>query len=236
MSDTLFTADPAVPPVTPADPATVATPPAPVIPAEAADLIGVGKKYATIEAALAALPHAQAHISTLETENQSYKDKLMANDKLDQVLQRLDTPVPVPVEQTVPDASINRDDLGQLVQQEIAQRERVNLEKANLTAVESKLREDYGDNVAEVFNAKAAEQGMSPTQLTALAKIAPQAVLSLVGKINPGAASPAPTSEGLDLSTVGIIGDTTPKKNIMFGASTKDVMAEWAASAPKQED
>ena len=236
MSDTLFTDDPSVPPVTPADTAPVAPAPAPVIPAEAADLIGVGKKYATVEAALAALPHAQAHISTLETENQGYKEKLMSNDKLDQVLQRLDTPVPVPVEPTVPDASINRDDLGQLVQQEIAQMEKVNLEKANLTAVESKLREDYGDNVAEVFNAKAAEQGMSPAQLTSLAKIAPQAVLSLVGKINPGAAPPAPTSEGLDLSTLGDIGDTTPKKNIMFGASTQDVMAEWKASAPKQED
>ena len=78
---------------------------------------------------------------------------------------------------------------------------------------------------------------MSPAQLTALAKIAPQAVITLVGENKSGSASPHPTSEGVNLGTVGDIGDPAPpKKDIMFGASTNDVIDEWKACAPKLED
>jgi hypothetical protein len=88
-----------------------------------------------------------------------------------------------------------------------------------------------------VFNQKAEEVGMSPAQLTALAKVAPQAVLTLVGENNKGDRLPSHTSEGLNLKTIGNIGSGEPaKKDIMFGASTEEVISEWRACAPKLED
>lgn len=234
MSDTLF-ADPATPAVDPADPAAPTSTPSINIPAEAADLIGEGKKYATIEAALASIPNAQAHISTLETENSEYKNALLTNDKLDQVLNKLNTPTEPVTEPTSQPSGLTQDDVRELVQQGITRTETVNQEKANLTAVESKLREDNGENVAEVFNTKAAEVGMTPAQLTTLAKVSPQAVLALFNN-KPGEASPAHTSEGVDLSTIGDIGDNVAKKNIMFGASTQDAVDEWRACEPTIEE
>lgn len=234
MSDTLFAGDQLAPPAE-GDNQTPPATPAFTVPAEVADLIGEGKKYANVEAALASIPNAQAHISTIEGENAEYKNAMMSNDKLDQVLAKLAQPTPTPVA-TPPAEGLSQDDVSIFVQQEIARTEKVNLEKANLTAVESKLRELNGENVGEVFNTKAAEVGMSPAQLTTLAKVSPQAVLALFGNTKPGAASPTPSSAGVDLSTVGDIGDNVSKKNIMFGASTKEVIAEWKMSAPTIEE
>lgn len=233
---TLFAADPVAPTADPITDPVIAPAPTPTltIPAEVADLIGNGKKYATVEAALASLPHAQTHISTLEAENSEYKAKLMSNDKLDLVLQKLDTPTPEPVALTEPTPGISREDLSTLVQQEMAKSTKVNQEEANLGSVESKLRETYGETVGSVFNAKATEIGMTPAQLTALAKVAPQAVLSLVGITKPGAVIPNPTGDGLNLATIGEQGEPHVKKNIMFGATSEEIKAEWNACAPEQ--
>jgi uncharacterized protein (UPF0335 family) len=176
----------------------------------------------------------------LEQENHEFKEKLMANDKLDQVLERLNTPAaPVVQEPTAPVTSegISREELSTLVQQEINQRETVNQEKANFSTVESKLREVYGEEAGSVFNTKASEVGMSPAQLTALAKVAPQAVITLVGENKSGDPIPSHTSEGLNLSTVGEIGDDKdkPHKSVMFGASTEEAINEWRASAPQED-
>ena len=46
------------------------------LPDEALDLIGEGKKYGSVEAALKALPHAQKHIATLEAEAQALREQL----------------------------------------------------------------------------------------------------------------------------------------------------------------
>jgi hypothetical protein len=238
MSETLFAEPTPTAPAAPADPAPAATAPTISIPAEAAGLIGEGRKYRTVEDALAALPHAQSHIAILEQENHEFKEKLLYNDKLDQVLDKLNTPAPQPVEPTAaPVDGISREELSMLVQQEIAQRETVNLEQANLSTVESKLREAYGEDVATVFNTKASEVGMSPAQLTALAKVAPEAVITLVGGHNKSTtASPQPTGEGLNLDTVGSIGDPEPPRgSVMFGASTQEAVAEWHACAPKED-
>ncbi len=235
MSEVMFSADPAVPAIPPTDPVEPIAQPSLTIPAVVADLIGEGKKYATIEAALESIPNAQNHISTIEAENSEYKNALLTNDKLDQVLNRLNTPLVPETPATPVDTGLTAESVSELVQQQINTMEKVNLEKANLTAVESKLRELNGENVAEVFNAKAAEVNMSPAQLTALAKVSPQAVLALF-PTKSGAANPTLTTDGVDLSTVGDIGDEVAKKNIMFGASTAEVVSEWRASAPIEED
>jgi len=233
MSDEpLFSADPAEPAAT-ADPAQPAPTPALTIPAEAAEFIGEGKKYATVEAALASIPNAQNHISTIERENQEYKSALLTSDKLDQVLEKLSAPAPDPVV-TAP-ASVNPEDVSTLVQQEIARTEKVNQERANRTAVESKLKELNGDKAKEMFNAKATEVGMTPSQLTALAEVSPQAVLALFNN-NKGNSNPAHITDDVNLRTVGDIGDSPKKQNIMWGASTNEVIDEWRASAPNLED
>jgi len=235
MSDVMFSTDPVDPATVVTDPVTApVAQPALTIPASVAEMIGEGKKYATIEAALESIPNAQNHISTIEAENSEYKNALLTSDKLDQVLTKLNQPVTESVV-TQPDLGLTQEDVSALVQQEITRTGKVNLEKANLTAVESKLRELNGEKVAEVFNAKALEVNMSPAQLTALAKVSPQAVLALFSNKS-GAVSPTLTSDSLDLSTVGDIGGEVAKKNIMFGASTQDAVNEWRASASPIEE
>ena len=52
------------------------TPTTPLVPTELQGIVGEGKKYSTVEAALASIAPAQSHIATIEAENALLKETL----------------------------------------------------------------------------------------------------------------------------------------------------------------
>ena len=59
------------------------------IPTEAAELVGDGKKYQSVEDALKSVPHAQKHIQTLESELASVKEELTKRRTTEELLDEI---------------------------------------------------------------------------------------------------------------------------------------------------
>ena len=59
------------------------------IPTEAAELVGDGKKYSSVEDALKSVPHAQKHIQTLESELATLKEELMKRRTTEELLDEI---------------------------------------------------------------------------------------------------------------------------------------------------
>lgn len=57
-------------------PPVVTSPPPPVVPTELQELVGQGKKYATLDDAIKSVPHAQTHIAKLEQEAAQLREEL----------------------------------------------------------------------------------------------------------------------------------------------------------------
>ena len=156
-------------------------PTSPTLPAEVAAFVGEGRKYATVEAALASVPHAQQHISSLETENQRMKQeiaelqgKLEAATRLEDVVASL-SKTQQPEEQPIP-TGLDEEGVLKLLEQREAQR----LAQANQMAVTDALITKFGDaaKATEALKAKAQEFGVEFDFMKTLAASSPKAVLS----------------------------------------------------------
>jgi len=155
--------------------------PTPTLSPEVAAFVGEGRKYATVEAALASVPHAQQHISSLEADNQRMKQelaelqaKLDAATRLEDVVASLST-TQQPQEPPVP-AGLDEEGVLKLLEQREAQR----LAQANQTAVTEALITKFGDatKATEALQAKAQEFGVDFEFMKSLAASSPKAVLS----------------------------------------------------------
>jgi hypothetical protein len=181
LTDTsLFTADPAdvvpqeVPPV---------VNPIISIPPELNELVGEGKKYKTVEAAMAALPHAQTHISKLEQELATLREEVTKRRTTQELLDELKSGIPNG--ETAPHKEIDQDAVVKLVKQIVSQTETVKQHKSNTSTVVSAFKEAFGDKAEEQYNKIAAEAGMSVGVLNELAKTSPLAVIKLAGLNKP---------------------------------------------------
>jgi uncharacterized membrane-anchored protein YhcB (DUF1043 family) len=215
------------------NPATPVTPAVPNIelPEEVSGLIGEGKKYADVTAALKSISHAQSHIEKLEEESARMRAELEKASKLDDVLSKFGTDDKDTDQQTTDTSNLDPDAIIEAVEARLAQKEQINQNKANLGTVKEKLVETYGEKAADTFNKAAESLGMSPQDLTKLASRSPQAALRLIGV--PTADAPAPTNSDVNTEALRNQGEPVKHKNIMYGASTSDVLSEWRAAASK---
>jgi hypothetical protein len=146
------------------------------------ELVGEGKKYATVEKALESITHAQAHIATVEEDNAALKAQLAEANlaitkatSLDEVLSKISASKeePVTLAPTIDPQAITQAVLDQL---QVADQAKV--EQANSAAVVTKLQEKYGEKAEEVYRSMATKVGLSVAQLNALAGKSPMAVLA----------------------------------------------------------
>lgn len=185
-------------------------------------------KYATVSDALNALRPAQEHISTLEQENLTYKQKLeqLQADlekagNVDKLLEKLDRKQETGDPET---AGITEQDVLRV----LTERERKQAEKANAEAVVSALTEHFGakDKAAEAFKNRGKDLGLD---LDDLARRSPKAVLELF-KLE---RKPEPTK------TIGnqtpLRKDEPPRKRSMHEAKTTVEMLDiWRSHKPEQ--
>jgi hypothetical protein len=208
MTDTIFdgkttpSADPAEPKIT--------------LPDEAAELIGEGKKYATVTDALKSVPHAQKHISTLEEVYTTVKEMLAANGK----------PPVVGTGTTAPDwdALLDRK-LQALEAQKTAQ--------GNTEQVKQVLVAQFGEKAIEVYKQKATDLGIGVETLNELCAKSPKAALELLGvKPKPTTAASTVTGSTVDPSRLAALQNPQKPKSVMGGAPTSELIAAWRAAKP----
>lgn len=225
MSDNIFE--------TQADPAQVA--PAvipsniPVLPPEVAALVGEGKKYATVEAALAAVPHAQNHISKLEQELATLRSDLEKRKTTQELLEALKTTTP----ETAPQSQgVGQEQIAQMVEQMMQQNEKKKSAQANLEQVTSKFKEVYGDRAKEELSKLSVSTGLPIDELSRMATISPNSVLQLAGITNKQSQPVPPKTVGT-VNTQGTQGTSQVLSAKVEGTSTKDLVDAWKRAGEK---
>ena len=205
--------------------------PALTLPTELVEMIGEGKKYANVEAALASIVPAQSHIANIEGENAQYKTKLESNDKLDTILQKLNQPTEQPGAPTSTQA-LNVGDIVNAVKADLQQEATVATKTSNRASVEAKMTEKFGEAAPAKTVEIAQQLGMTIQDLTTLCEASPNAALQLMGVNAQPVSQERLQTDQLDGAP--IVGDPQAPKTVMFGAKSKDILHAWRASASEQ--
>lgn len=221
MSDNIFQETAA----TTATPETTPTPAAIAVPDEAATLIGEGKKYASVEAALKALPHAQNHIYTLESELKDLREKLNKAAKADEVYKAV-------VEQTQkPQATpVDEATLSTIIEKKLQEQKALEAAQQNMQAFKSAMTAKFGDKAAEVYEAKAKELGIGMGFLNDLVAKSADAGKSLFGLQAKDKALPTSAVGSINTSVLQNTQQPIQTKTVMGGASTSDMISAWRAA------
>jgi uncharacterized coiled-coil protein SlyX len=203
------------------------------IPETVKGLVGEGMKYATPEAALESLPHAQHHIERLEEEMASMREDLSKRTAVEDVLKEINkTPTEIQAE-----PQLTQDQLDALIDTRLATKEANDLSKSNVTEVVNKFITLYGDKdkAQAIYKQKATDLGMSVEAVNNLAATSPKAVFELFG-IKPNAELPA-TKLNTNINSEAVVTTNVQEQKpaSVMGASThaQDVAA-WKSFAPTE--
>lgn len=154
------------------------------------------QKYKTPEEAFKALKHAQDYIPSLhqqidalKTEKKTLEDRyeksLSIEEKLDLLLNKEvdveDTETPVPDIKPVETNNFNIDQIDEIIEKRLMQREQMSVENSNISLVSSTFESLYGEKAKEVIANKATEMGVTPEYFKNIAKTSPNMIFSIFG-------------------------------------------------------
>ena len=184
-------------------------------------------KYTDVASALDSIPHAQAHISTLEKEAAELREKLAREQAARELLaKQLGDNKSSPAQQGLTEEQVA--EIAMRTQQAAQESQKA---QANVDSVNATFSELYGEKAVQQMQLIARESGMAISEIRALAAKSPQAVYRLAGINTPPQGSTPPKSPGQGS------GDqfTKPKepvvpKSVMSGSSTADMVANWHAA------
>jgi hypothetical protein len=202
------------------------------IPTEAAELVGDGKKYQSVEDALKSVPHAQKHIQTLESELAAAREELSKRRTTEELLDEIKSGIqPKDNPQGV---EFDQDKLMQLVDQTLEVKERQKLAKSNASQVAAKFTEKFGTDAETVYKSVAKENGLSEQQLNSLAASSPNVVLKLAGLSEAKIAPVSKSSSSLNTQALTQkVDSSTLSARVKQGATTKDLVNAWKIAGEK---
>lgn len=210
----------------PQDPPQQVAPPVLAVPDTLKELVGDGKKYATVDAALASIGPAQAHIAKLEAEAAELREKAASASSVDDVRQAVEAILEARGAPAAP--SLDPNAVASVVDGLLSKREQEAAATANQKSVTDALTAAYGDKASEKFGEAAAALGMTRQQLSDMARTAPAAALRLFD-LKPKGSQPLRS----DLNTENFRHQPTPQKvDIMRGAPTGAVVDAWRRAHP----
>ncbi len=210
----------------------VVQPATPTIPQELVEFVGEGKKYASVEAALKSVPHAQSHIQKLEQELAQSKAELEKRKAAEELLEDIKKGITQPGD-TPPKVDLSQDVVSEIVKKVIQKEKVEEIALSNQQSVVSSFTQAFGENAEAKFVEIAKENGLSIEQFNQLAATSPEAVLKLAGLKKQ--TQPVGYSTG-SINTQAINQPKQPETasiRVKPGASTKDVMAAWQAAGEK---
>ena len=170
-----------------------------------ADLVGEGKKYANAEELARAFAHGQHHISTVESENAGYREKLTATTTVDDIMKQLkgSQEPPAPSDNTGADDPSTPPtpepvDIEATVKKLLEQQTQATTANSNKSEVLAKMQAQFGSKAGEIWDKAASELNVDLEQL---ASTSPAAIYKLVGVDS----EVQPQQQGVPLT-----GDVTP--------------------------
>lgn len=219
-----------------ADPVTTtaAQPDAPITtvttPDPASELVGEGKKYANVEAALAASAHAQVHITNIEAENLALREQVAKAKGIEEVISEMKANQPQvqdPVQETV-----NEDAIATQVLNTLAANEAAKLTADNIKSADIAVKNLYGDKAGEMTQAAAEKFGISLEMLGDIAGKSPEAFFKLLAD-NTNTSSSVPLHVAPSVNTEAVINHLPtddlkkPEGSVLYNASSGSLLSEW---------
>lgn len=174
------------------------------IPDQVKELVGEGKKYATVEDALKAIPHAQGHISNLEKELGEMREELKGRLSLEEAVAQLKAS-PQPVEK--PSVGMDKDALSKLVVDTVHSLETNKKASANLYEADKRMKELFGEKAQEKLIEKAKELGVSLEHMKQTASQSPTAFYNIMGIAHNTQKPPVKANSSINTEAL----DNTPK-------------------------
>lgn len=183
------------------------------------------QKYKSVSEALVGASHAQAHIKRLEQEMADLRARVTEADTraslVDSVRdQGKDTSKP----------QLSRDELFDAFNQFDQAKRQQEMRQQNRTKVNTGLRERFGEAAANAVNRRAQEMGVTPEFLLDIGEKSPSAFFEYFKTETKGSPS---TTTSTDVNLSGKGKTEEPSANIMYGASTQDVLNVWRAAGEK---
>jgi hypothetical protein len=171
-----------------------------VTPDSLAELVGEGKKYATVEAALESIAPKEEHIGTLEAELAELRQK---NESLETAVKALDD---IKAGNSKSDQTdLDPDAIARLVDSRIESKNAEKTAVQNVDTVVTAMKTKFGtaDKAKEAYEAKALELGMGVETLTEIAAKSPKAVLSYFD-LKPETPAPTKTEGSVNTEALGL--------------------------------
>lgn len=142
------------------------------------ELVGPGKKFATVDELAKSYGHGQNHIATLEAEAAQWRQGIQ-----EQIEQRQQTPPQGTPPSPQSEQRADEPNLDDRIREALEARERENKLTKNVNEVSTRLVEVYGDpqKANEAVNAKAAELGVTVQFLMDSAAASPKAFYAQLG-------------------------------------------------------
>lgn len=215
------------------DPNVVGTPPVQQVPASVAELVGPGKKYATVEKALEALVHAQSHIQTIESENGQLRTKVESAVSKEEVYSTVQELLKAEKATATP-AAVDEATIAALLDRQLTARELQATAKHNTAVVKKAMEDKFADKAEEIYKLRAEELGLSLADLNAMIGKAPVAALKLLG-LDDVKRTPAASRGSVNTELLGANHnqEAKPLPTVMGGASTSQMLDKWRESVKK---
>lgn len=213
-------------------PAAIVPPAPPVVPDSLKELIGEGKKYASVEKALESLPHAQTHIQKIEQENAELRQKVLEAVAIDEVYKKLTENLDRGDGITPPSTGLDEASVASLLDRKLAEREALATATANTQRVKEALVGKYGEKAKEMYEAKAKELGVGVDFLNEVVKKSPRAAEELFG-IKGKDTQAAPSTPGINTSTLNTNRPPQQPTAKVNGNSTEALISAWRAAKPE---
>lgn len=205
------------------------------VPQELAELVGEGKKYASVEDALKSVPHAQTHISKLEQEMAQLREEVSKRKAAEDILAEIKASSTQTTSTSVPNG-VTEDTVAQLIQKQLELSEAKKTQKQNAEIVVNKFKESFGEKAEEMFTTLSKDTGLTVQQLNSLAASSPNAVLKLAGLDSSSKTTPVVKHPTNSVNTEGLKpqnGNGELSARVKQGASTKDLVSAWRNAGQK---
>lgn len=211
-------------------PPVIEQPKPPVIPDSLKELVGEGKKYATVEKALESIPHAQAHIARIEQEANELRQRMAEAKAAEEVYAKLMETMNGKNEATPPTSGLDEASVAALFDRRLAEREAEAAARANVEKVKKALVTKYGDKAEEIYKAKADELGVGVNFLNDVVRRSPKAAEELFG-IKPAPAGGGSSTGSLRTDNLSSTRPPQDKKPSWLGGGEDSLVAKWRKSA-----
>lgn len=222
------------------DPATEngANPPAPQLnlPDNVKEMIGPGKKYASVEKALEALGHSQQHIAKIEKENADLRGAAAGGVTQEEVLRTVRELLDAERDTHGAAPQVDEAAIAGLLDRKLTEREEAVLARANQQVVSKKLKDKFGDKAKEHYLAVAESLQIPVKMLDSIVAKSPDAASKLL-QLEPVPANAGTATKGT-VNTSALpnqVRPSPPAKSVMRGASMGEVMSEWKRHDPRQK-